>query len=74
MYSGKSQELALIQSEKIQILKEISLESDETPQELFEIWFDSDIMNLILEETLKYVMQNNNYTFLLSEKLLELFI
>lgn len=57
------------------ILKEIHPElAGKPPYELFKMYFDSDIMNLILEETLRYAMQNNNYIFSLSEKLLEVFL
>lgn len=71
----KVDNLAPIQSEKTPILEEIHPElADKTPYELFKMYFDWDIMNLILEESLRYATQNNNYTFSLSEKLLEVFL
>lgn len=71
----KAKTLTPIQSEKTPNLEEIHPElADKTPYELFKMYFDSDIMNLILEETLRYATQNNNYSFSLSEKLLEVFI
>lgn len=71
----KVDKLDPIKSEKTPILEEIHPElASKTPYELFKMYFDSDIMNLILEETLRYATQNNNYTFSLSEKLLEVFL
>ena len=71
----KAENLAPIQSEKTSLLEEMHPElGEKTPYELFKMYFDSDIMNLILEETLRYATQKNNYAFSLSEKLLEVFI
>ncbi|KAG8179722.1 hypothetical protein JTE90_006627 [Oedothorax gibbosus] len=71
----KGDKLDPIPSEKAQILEETHPElASKTPYELFRMYFDSDIMNLILEETLRYAAQKNNTTFSLSEKLLEVFL
>ncbi|KAG8173431.1 hypothetical protein JTE90_022798 [Oedothorax gibbosus] len=71
----KGDKLDPIPSEKAQILEETHPElASKTPYELFRMYFDSDIMNLILEETFRYAAQKNNTTFSLSEKLLEVFL
>ena len=75
MFLKKPRIQAPIQSEKTSLLEQTHPElGEKTPYKLFKMYFDSDIMNLILEETLRYATQKNNYAFSLSEKLLEVFI
>ncbi|KAG8190281.1 hypothetical protein JTE90_025794 [Oedothorax gibbosus] len=57
----KGDKLDPIPSEKAQILEETHPElASKTPYELFRMYFDSDIMNLILEETLRRLYWSNS--------------
>jgi hypothetical protein len=49
-------------------------QSDRTPYELFRLYYDDEVQNLIVAESVKYARQNNNTSFALDKSDLDVFI